>query len=139
MWFKLVETCSHLLIYWPAEDSVTAVSACAVNNSSNLNVGEECEISVNKKGYNGRVAAKGSTNAIYIHYNYYYKYISKELRVKWKCWRTNLLLESGYHHSYNLLQLLNGKENKAMINSRKRKRQNNNRRKRVRTKCHLIT
>lgn len=48
------------------------------------------------------------------------KYISKELYLKWKWWRINLLLESGYHNLYNLLQLLNEKS-KATYNKQQKK------------------
>ena len=50
-------------MYWPDEDSVTAVSASAVH--SHCTIGEQCKITMNKKEYNGKVAAKG-TNVIYI-------------------------------------------------------------------------
>ena len=62
----LLEVCSHLLVYWPAEGNVTAISVNAVNGlSTTFMVGEECEVTVNKKVYNGKVAAKG-TNITHI-------------------------------------------------------------------------
>ena len=52
------EEFSHLLVYWPAEGSVTAVSASAVNSSTGT-VGSNCEVTINSKKHAGRIAAKG--------------------------------------------------------------------------------
>lgn len=66
-----LETCSHFLIYWPGEESVTAVSASTVRGTTlNASVGEEVQVTVNNKGYNGRVAAKGTHMLTYIIYYY---------------------------------------------------------------------
>ena len=57
----LLEACSRLLVYWPAEGSVTAISVSAMNGfSTTFTLGKECEVAVNKKVYNGEVAAKGT-------------------------------------------------------------------------------
>ena len=62
----LLEACSHLLVYWPAEGSVTAIRISAVNGfSTTFMVVEECEVTVNIKVYNGKVTAKG-TNITHI-------------------------------------------------------------------------
>jgi len=45
-------------VYWPAEGSVTAVSASAVNSSTGT-VGSNCEVTINSKKHAGRIAAKG--------------------------------------------------------------------------------
>ena len=53
-------------MFWSAEGSVTAISISAVNGfSTTFMVGEECEVTVNIKVYNGKVAAKG-TNITHI-------------------------------------------------------------------------
>ena len=58
----------HLL---PGEESVTAVSASTVcGTTSNASIGEEIQITVNNKGYNGRVAVKGTHMLTYIIYYY---------------------------------------------------------------------
>ena len=66
-----LETCSHFLINWPDEESVTAVSASTVRGTTlNASIGEEVQVTVNNKGYNGRVAAKGTHMLTYIIYYY---------------------------------------------------------------------
>ena len=42
------ETCSHLLVYWPDEDSVTAVSTSAVRGYCTMTVGDQCKVVMNK-------------------------------------------------------------------------------------------
>ena len=65
------QICSHFLIYWPGKESVTAVSASTVRGTtSNASVGEEIEVTVNNKGYNGRVAAKDTHMLTYVIYYY---------------------------------------------------------------------
>ena len=109
-------------MYWPDEDSVSTVSAAAVRGHCTMTVGEQCKVSVSKKDYNGKVAAKGK-NIIYTYFTY--KKVSQELGVKWKSWKISLLLESGYHHLYNPLQLqpLKEKNNKQTKNTKKEKRE----------------
>ena len=58
-------------MYWPGEESVTAVSASTVRGTtSNASVGEEIQVTVNNKSYNGRVAAKCTHMLTYIIYYY---------------------------------------------------------------------
>ena len=65
-----LETCSHFLMYWPGEESVTAVSASTVRGTTlNASIGE-VQVTVNNKGYNGRVPAKGTHMLTYIIYYY---------------------------------------------------------------------
>ena len=58
--FHNTEAFSHLLVYWPEEESVTAASTSAVtfvNDSGS--VGSECEVTVKNKKHTGIIAAKG--------------------------------------------------------------------------------
>ena len=58
--FHNTEAFSHLLVYWPEEESVTAASTSAVtfvNDSGS--VGSECEVTVKNKKHKGIIAVKG--------------------------------------------------------------------------------
>ena len=56
--FFLLEAYSHVLVYWPLEDSETTIST--TNVSSGKDVGEECMVELRNKKYTGIIAAKGT-------------------------------------------------------------------------------
>jgi len=45
-------------VYWPSEDSASTVPTSAIFSGGN-EVGENCEVTISKKKYSGKVAAKG--------------------------------------------------------------------------------
>ena len=52
---------NYLLIYWPSEDSVTAVPSKSIVEPS-LRVGEYCKVKYARNVYDGRVIAIGKCN-----------------------------------------------------------------------------
>jgi len=45
-------------VYWPSEDSASTVPTSAIFSGGN-EVGENCEVTISKKKYSGKVAGKG--------------------------------------------------------------------------------
>ena len=62
-------------MYWPLEESASTVPTSAISGGSE--VGDECEVKINKHKYSGRVAAKGKLISVlyskhtHLYYSHY--------------------------------------------------------------------
>ena len=51
-----VDLPAFMLVYWPEKESMTVVKRSA---TSIVEVGEDCQVTIRRKQYSGKVAAKG--------------------------------------------------------------------------------
>ena len=61
----------YYLVYWPGEESVTAVSAEAISYPPlhELEVGVDCEVTIRRQTHKGKIAARGNIKfcMLYVH------------------------------------------------------------------------
>lgn len=68
----LPEIPPYCLVYWPDEESVTALKTNMIHSPvpSDLKVGDSCDVAICKKMHSGKLAAKGEFHlyvSVYVH------------------------------------------------------------------------
>ena len=60
--FSSLEMYRYFVIYWPEEGSVSTVERDAISCSSGreFNIGVDCDVTVKRQKYKGRIAARGN-------------------------------------------------------------------------------
>lgn len=58
----------YFLVYWPEEQSVSAVTNEAISwpSACEFEVGAECEVTVRRQTYRGKIAARGDFLCIHV-------------------------------------------------------------------------